>query len=100
MRRAAGGIRHAPRVRAGRRVLATEHKGTAGFAAGMAPEVLDAVGEGYATARAVALTMPATIKAQCGDLDRVKRVLRLFGARAGHPRSAPRNRPTRRTQAS
>jgi hypothetical protein len=35
--------------------------------------------EGYATARAVALTMLASIKQQCGDLDRVKRVLRLFG---------------------
>lgn len=34
--------------------------------------------EGYATARAVALTMLATIKAHCGDLDHVKRVLRLF----------------------
>jgi hypothetical protein len=37
------------------------------------------VEEGYATARAVALTMLATIKAHCGELDRVKRVLRLFG---------------------
>ncbi len=37
------------------------------------------VEEGYATARAVALTMLATIKDHCGDLDRVKRVLRLFG---------------------
>ena len=37
--------------------------------------------EGYSTARAVALTMLATIKAHCGDLDRVKRVLRLFGCR-------------------
>ncbi|HZM36223.1 MAG TPA: RidA family protein [Burkholderiales bacterium] len=37
------------------------------------------VEEGYATARAVALTMLATAKAHCGDLDRVKRVLRLFG---------------------
>ena len=37
------------------------------------------VEEGYATARAVALTMMATIKAHTGDLDRVKRVLRLFG---------------------
>ena len=37
------------------------------------------VEEGYATARAVALTMLATIKQHCGDLDRVKRVLRLFG---------------------
>ena len=35
--------------------------------------------EGYTTARAVALTMLATIKAHCGDLDRVRRVLRLFG---------------------
>ncbi len=37
------------------------------------------VEEGYATARAVALTMIATLKAHCGELDRVKRVLRLFG---------------------
>lgn len=37
------------------------------------------VEEGYATARAVALTMMATLKAHCGELDRVKRVLRLFG---------------------
>lgn len=37
------------------------------------------VEEGYATARAVALTMMATLKAHCGDLDNVKRVLRLFG---------------------
>jgi enamine deaminase RidA (YjgF/YER057c/UK114 family) len=37
------------------------------------------VDEGYATARAVALTMLATLKAHCGELDRVKRVLRLFG---------------------
>jgi enamine deaminase RidA (YjgF/YER057c/UK114 family) len=37
------------------------------------------VEEGYATARAVALTMLATVKAHCGELDRVKRVLRLFG---------------------
>jgi enamine deaminase RidA (YjgF/YER057c/UK114 family) len=37
------------------------------------------VEEGYATACAVALTMLATIKAHCGDLDRVRRVLRLFG---------------------
>jgi enamine deaminase RidA (YjgF/YER057c/UK114 family) len=37
------------------------------------------VDEGYATARAVALTMLATIKTHTGDLDRVRRVLRLFG---------------------
>ena len=37
------------------------------------------VEEGYATARAVALTMLATIRQHTGDLDRVKRVLRLFG---------------------
>lgn len=35
--------------------------------------------EGYATARAVALTMLSTLRAHCGDLDRVTRVLRLFG---------------------
>ena len=37
------------------------------------------VEEGYATARAVALTMLATLKAHTGDLDRIGRVLRLFG---------------------
>src|SRR5256885_7407677 len=37
------------------------------------------VEEGYATARAVALTMMATIKAHTGGLARVKRALRLFG---------------------
>jgi enamine deaminase RidA (YjgF/YER057c/UK114 family) len=37
------------------------------------------VEEGYATARAVALTMLATLKAHTGDLDNVGRVLRLFG---------------------
>jgi len=46
---------------------------TGKFGVGMTME------EGYATARAVALTMLATIKAHTGDLDRVKRVLRLFG---------------------
>jgi enamine deaminase RidA (YjgF/YER057c/UK114 family) len=35
--------------------------------------------EGYATARAVALTMLSTIKAEIGDLDRVRQVVRLFG---------------------
>ena len=35
--------------------------------------------EGYATARAVALTMLATIKQEIGNLDRVKQVVRLFG---------------------
>jgi hypothetical protein len=35
--------------------------------------------EGYATARAVALTMLATIKQHCGSLDMVRRVLRLCG---------------------
>jgi enamine deaminase RidA (YjgF/YER057c/UK114 family) len=35
--------------------------------------------EGYATARAVALSMLASLKAELRDLDRVKRVVRLFG---------------------
>jgi enamine deaminase RidA (YjgF/YER057c/UK114 family) len=35
--------------------------------------------EGYATARAVALTMLASIKQEIGDLDRVRQVVRLFG---------------------
>lgn len=35
--------------------------------------------EGYATARAVALTMLASIKQEIGDLDRIRQVVRLFG---------------------
>ena len=35
--------------------------------------------EGHATARAVALMMLATIKKHVGDLDRVKRVVKLLG---------------------
>jgi len=35
--------------------------------------------EGYATARAVALTILASIKQEIGDLDKVKQVVRLFG---------------------
>ena len=35
--------------------------------------------EGYATARAVALTMLATIRQELGSLDTVKQVVRLFG---------------------
>lgn len=37
------------------------------------------VEEGYRTARAVALTMLSTIKRHVGNLDRVGRVIRLFG---------------------
>ena len=35
--------------------------------------------EGYAAARAVALQILASLKQELGDLDRVKRVIRLFG---------------------
>ncbi len=35
--------------------------------------------EGYATARAAALSILASLKLELGDLDRVKRVIRLFG---------------------
>ena len=35
--------------------------------------------EGYATARAVALSMLASLKQELGDLDHIKRVVRLFG---------------------
>jgi len=35
--------------------------------------------EGYATARAAALSMLASLKQELGDLDRVKRVIRLYG---------------------
>jgi len=35
--------------------------------------------EGYATARAVALSMLASLKQELGDLDRIKRIVRLFG---------------------
>ena len=37
------------------------------------------VEEGYATARAVALSMLASLKQELGDLDRVRRLIRLFG---------------------
>jgi enamine deaminase RidA (YjgF/YER057c/UK114 family) len=37
------------------------------------------VDEGYAAARAAALSMLASLKQEFGDLDRVKRVIRLFG---------------------
>ena len=37
------------------------------------------VEEGYATARAVALSMLSSLKQELGDLDRVKRVIRLYG---------------------
>ncbi|HEY2185467.1 MAG TPA: RidA family protein [Xanthobacteraceae bacterium] len=37
------------------------------------------VEQGYATARAVALSMLASLKQQLGDLDRIKRIVRLFG---------------------
>ena len=44
-------------------------------------KVPDAVSpaEGYATARAVALSMLASLKLELGDLDRIKRIVRLFG---------------------
>jgi hypothetical protein len=35
--------------------------------------------EGYATARAVALSMLSSLKQELGDLDRVRRVIRLYG---------------------
>ena len=35
--------------------------------------------EAYATARAVALSILSSIKQQLGDLDRIKRLVRLFG---------------------
>jgi enamine deaminase RidA (YjgF/YER057c/UK114 family) len=37
------------------------------------------VEEGYAAAQAAALAILATVKAEAGDLDRIKRVVRLFG---------------------
>src|SRR5262245_5268861 len=35
--------------------------------------------EGYAAARAVALSILASLKQELGDLDRIKRVIRLYG---------------------
>ena len=35
--------------------------------------------EGYATARAVMLTILATVKEEVGDLDRVRQIVRIFG---------------------
>ena len=37
------------------------------------------VEEGYSTARAVALSMLSSLKQELGELDRVKRVIRLYG---------------------
>jgi enamine deaminase RidA (YjgF/YER057c/UK114 family) len=37
------------------------------------------VEEGYVAARAVALSILASLKLELGDLDRIKRVIRLFG---------------------
>lgn len=37
------------------------------------------VDEGYAAAKSAALTILATVKGEVGDLDKVKRVVRLFG---------------------
>ena len=37
------------------------------------------VEEGYAAARAAALSILASLKQELGDLDRIKRVIRLFG---------------------
>src|ERR1700719_5268979 len=37
------------------------------------------VEEGYATARLVALSMLASLRQELGELDRVRRVIRLFG---------------------
>jgi enamine deaminase RidA (YjgF/YER057c/UK114 family) len=37
------------------------------------------VEDGYAAARAAALSILASLKQELGDLDRVKRVIRLFG---------------------
>ena len=37
------------------------------------------VEEGYAAARAVALSMLASLRQELGDIDRVRRVIRLFG---------------------
>jgi enamine deaminase RidA (YjgF/YER057c/UK114 family) len=37
------------------------------------------VDEGYAAARVAALTILATVKKEIGDLDRIHRVIRLFG---------------------
>ena len=46
---------------------------------GQGRQAISTVEEGYATARAVALSMLASLKQELGDLDRVKRVVRLFG---------------------
>ena len=48
-----------------------KHKGKLG--------VDTSIEEGYATSRAVALSILASLKQELGDLDRVKRVVRLFG---------------------
>ena len=49
--------------------------------------------EGYATARAVMLTMLATVKAEVGSLDRIKQIVRIFGMCNASPEFDPRADP-------
>jgi enamine deaminase RidA (YjgF/YER057c/UK114 family) len=48
--------------------------------------------EAYATARAVAIKMLATIKHHVGDLDRVERVVKILGMINAHPDFERQNR--------
>lgn len=48
--------------------------------------------QGYATARAVAIKMIATVKHHIGDLDRVERVVKILGMINAHPDFERQNR--------
>jgi enamine deaminase RidA (YjgF/YER057c/UK114 family) len=58
-------------------VFVSGHMGELGIKGKLGRELT--VEEGYAAARAVALSMLASLKQELGELDRIKRVIRLMG---------------------
>lgn len=81
-----GGIRYAPGVRAGRWVFATGHKGTADFASGMAPEVLDTAAPRYDVpkhkkeARRIFANLDKVLEAGGAQRRHVVRIDQYYGA--------------------
>ena len=71
-----GEVRYAPGVRAGRWVFATGHKGSADFASGMAPDVLDASAPRYGA--------PKHKKEARRIFANLDKVLQAGGAQRGH----------------
>jgi enamine deaminase RidA (YjgF/YER057c/UK114 family) len=75
-----GNVRYAPGVRAGRWVFATGHKGTADFARGMAPEVIDQAAPRHGLpkykkeAQRIFANLSKVLKAGGSDCDHVVRL--------------------------